>query len=121
MYFLMTVLLLITACSKEVEVVVPAPLAPPPTPPVRPEPIVEPLPPPPTIPDVPVQKPAPEPMPEPKPPANSCTILKKIGTIYTPADVGAGKITLDDYNNLRKCYPYFGVTEANTQAVCCII
>jgi len=118
---LITLILLATACSKEVEVVIPAPLAPPPTPPMRPEPIVEPLPPPQPIPDVPIQEPTPEPLPEPELPANSCTILKKTGTLYTPLDVQEGKITLDDYNNLRKCYPYFGVTDANTQAVCCII
>ncbi|MBW2985837.1 hypothetical protein KY333_00550 [Candidatus Woesearchaeota archaeon] len=113
---LITFILLITACSKEPEVFVPEPVPiPVPIPPkeVEIQPIPEPIP----IPDVPIQKPVPEKVI----PVNTCTILKKFGTLYTPADVQSGKISFDDYHNLRKCYPYFSHTQADTQAVCCII
>jgi len=134
---LITFILLITACSKNSDVFVPEPgnyqgqsdfLK-------KVDVEVEAVSPPKPIPVVPIQEPAPKPVTKPQPaptpvtpppveqivPINTCTILKKAGILYTPADVQAGKISLDDYNDLRKCYPYFGQTQEDTQAVCCII
>lgn len=122
--FLAVFMFLLVSCSGRQEVLVPEPQpVPEPTPAARPEPVVEPIPPPAQIPDVDVKEPVSKPVspPEPKVPDNSCTILKKTGTLYTPADVRSGKISFDDYNDLRKCYPYFDPADANTQAVCCII
>ena len=113
---LIAFILLITACSKEPDVFVPEPRPiPVPIPPKEIE--IQPIPQPEPIPVVPIQ----ESVPEPIIPINTCTILKKTGLLYTPEDVQSGKISLENYNNLRKCYPYFSQTQADTQAVCCII
>lgn len=94
---------------------------------------IEAVPPPQPIPVVPVTESKPMPAPKKSAPipvtppveqivsVNTCKILNKVGMLYTPADVQAGKISLNDYNDLRKCYPYFGEMQEDTQAVCCII
>ena len=120
--FIITLLVLITACGKEEvpepTVIVPSPV---PEPAPLPEPVViEPLPEPESVPDVEIQEPEPEPVPV-VPERPSCNILKDQGFVFTRADVVQGKISAMDYDNLRVCYPYFGPNQADTESKCCII
>ncbi|MBW3001884.1 hypothetical protein KY338_01840 [Candidatus Woesearchaeota archaeon] len=135
-FLLLALLLLITACGKEEAPAQPVPqrpqtfYVPPPEPgPVSPEPIVSqptPAPSPPVPAPEPVTVPEPEPSPPPAPTpqpvqTNSCKVLTKTGTLYTMEDVDQGKISMADFSDLKKCYPYFSADQANTEAMCCII
>jgi len=125
---LLALLLLITACGKEdIPKQQPVPQRPeifyvPPPKPVE----VEPMPEPEQVKEVKITEPEPE--PEPLPPVHevpagrpSCKVLIKTGKLYTYADVEKGEISLQDFSDLKKCYPYFSEEQANTDAMCCII
>jgi hypothetical protein len=123
-------LLLITACGKEEAPAQPVPQRPqtfyvPPPEKITVEPMPEPAP----IPDVEIMEPEPLPplpAPEPLQPVQvagrpSCKVLTKIGQQYTYEDVAKGEISLQDFSDLKKCYPYFSEEQANTEAMCCVI
>ena len=121
---LFAILLLITACGKEEAPKQQLPQRPDTfyVPPPAPAPLPIPELTPPIIPE-PEQIPEPLPPPKPLPPiqTNTCQVLTKTGTIYTLEDVDKGKISMQNFSDLNKCYPYFSADQANTEAMCCII
>jgi hypothetical protein len=53
-------------------------------------------------------------------PSNPCFILGIQGDIYEPKDVPV-YLTVEQYNNLNVCYPYFDIYDTNTDKVCCVL
>ncbi|MBW3004603.1 hypothetical protein KY310_02120 [Candidatus Woesearchaeota archaeon] len=52
-------------------------------------------------------------------PRQSCFVLTVQGQQYDLTDVPA-YISMDDINNLQKCYPYFSVEDLYTDKYCCV-
>lgn len=52
-------------------------------------------------------------------PRKSCFVLSIQGELYDLTDVPA-YISMDEINNLQKCYPYFSVEELYTDKYCCV-
>lgn len=130
---LILLLLLITACSKKEAQEQTLPerpqtfYVPPPEPvkPTQPMPVPEPVAPKPgPVEDVAPESPPPAPVPlQPVEVSGrpSCKVLTKTGQQYTYEDVEKGELSMQDFSDLKKCYPYFSEEQANTAAVCCII
>ncbi|MBD3304404.1 hypothetical protein GF343_04615 [Candidatus Woesearchaeota archaeon] len=130
---LLIFLLLITACGKQEAPKQAVPERPetfyvPPPKPVKPTPRPMPSPGPAPLPDIPepvkdVVPDLPPPAPEPVQVSGrpSCKVLTKTGQQYTYKDVEKGEISMQDFSDLKKCYPYFSEEQANTEAVCCIL
>ena len=53
-------------------------------------------------------------------PSNPCFILGIQGEIYEPKDVPV-YLSVEQYNNLNVCYPYFDIYATNTDKVCCVL
>jgi len=122
---LLAILILLTSCAKEEQIIQPPvtpPVIPPVQPPIQPEqPPVQP----------PVTPPVTPPVVEPTPPGivsnlPVCDIIGKIGHVYSEASIGGTyipgqQITNEQSEDLSVCYPYFLKTAATTASVCCII
>lgn len=52
-------------------------------------------------------------------PRQACFVLTVKGQQYDLTDVPA-YISINDLNNLQKCYPYFSVEELYTDKYCCV-